>query len=313
MDINADGHKDILVGSFSGVPQMIYGSEKGYEEPVSIKDSSDETVLIADFWNEESKKWDMTDRAETEGHCTSVEAVDWDNDGDLDLLLGDYYGGRLFVRMNEGSASEPSFATTNEAVIAGKQPIVIEHGLAAPRVVDWNEDGLFDLLLGGSKGGVYYFANTGSEGKPEFATAEVLIEPFEDASQSFIKRVPSTNEGEPMLPGSSFHIEAVDYDSDGDLDLLVGARSSWLTGPVKKLTDEEKEAKAELEKGMKGFSAKLQKMFKKADDDEKREELQESEEYKTLMKDYREMSTELLKYKTDPTKSGDFVWLFRKK
>ncbi len=80
VDIDADGYNDILVGSFEGVPYLIRGSEEGFSEPQQIKDATEETVVIADFWNHEEDKWDKTDRAESKGHCTSVEAVDWDDD-----------------------------------------------------------------------------------------------------------------------------------------------------------------------------------------------------------------------------------------
>ena len=155
VNINADGHNDILAGSFSGVPQIIYGSKDGFKQLTAILDRSGETVLLADFWNKKERKWDSTDRAGSEGHCTSVAAVDWDNDGDLDLVLGDYYAGRLFWRKNEGTKQKPKFAKKNNAVKANGDPVVIEKGLSAPRIVDWDGDGLFDILCGSSKGGVY--------------------------------------------------------------------------------------------------------------------------------------------------------------
>lgn len=47
MGINADNKKDTLVGSFSGVPQIIMGDANGYAVPEAMRDSSGETVLIA--------------------------------------------------------------------------------------------------------------------------------------------------------------------------------------------------------------------------------------------------------------------------
>ncbi len=341
VDINGDNHNDILVGSFSGVPYWIPGSADGYRDPERILDTNGDTVLIADFWNDETDKWDSTERAKSAGHCTSVAAVDWDADGDLDLLLGDYYGGRLFWRKNEGSSTEPKFATTNEPVMVGAAPAVIEHGLAAPRVADFNRDGLFDILCGGSKGGVYCLLNTGDKNAPKFATLKTLIAPVDDPAESFIRKVPAID-GQPTQPGSSLHIDLVDYDGDGDQDLLVGARSSWSTGPVRILTkDEDLEQKKlaakieECSQQMNGLYQKLQTIQASETDqdsdtesesntDDEATSVAESKpeprpaadlelEIQELSEQLRELYSAKEKYNTDPTDEGDFVWLFRRK
>lgn len=312
MDLNGDGFKDILVGSFDGGPYLIKGSKAGYGKPEAITDANNKKVLIDTFWNYESKKWDNTDRAKIKGHCTSASAVDWDNDGDFDLLLGDYYGGLLVLRLNEGTAKEPRFATTNRPVNANGKQIVIKTGLAAPRVVDWNRDGLFDILLGGSKGGVYYYKNTGNKTTPRFAKAEMLIDVVKDSSNSFIKQVPSKN-GQPTLPGSSYHIEPVDYDGDGDLDLLVGGRSSWLKGSVKKLTAEEEKRSKEVNKEYQQIMGKLMAQIQKAKTEEEKAKLTKSEEYKKMVAEFQKINIERMKFRRDPTGSGDFVWLYRRK
>ena len=53
--------------------------------------------------------------------------------------------------------------------------------------------------------------------------------------------------GLPTLPGSSYHIDPIDYDGDGDLDLIIGARSQWMNENVKVLTAEEEEKIVSLE------------------------------------------------------------------
>ncbi len=345
VDLNGDKHNDILVGSFSGVPYWIPGSADGYRDPERILDANGDTVLIADFWNDDTDKWDSTERAKSTGHCTSVAAVDWDADGDLDLLLGDYYGGRLFWRRNEGSSTEPKFATTNEPVLVGAVPAVIEHGLAAPRVADFNRDGLFDILCGGSKGGVYCLLNTGNKSAPKFATLETLIAPVDDPAESFIRKVPAID-GQPTQPGSSLHIDLVDYDGDGDQDLLVGARSSWSTGPVRTLTDDEEIEQQKLASQMDECRQELGSLYQQlqaiqesetesesdSDEDENedqdenedansseepKQEPQESAELQLeiqkLSEQMGEINSALEKYDTDPTAEGDFVWLFRRK
>lgn len=312
VDINADGFKDIVAGSFSGTPQIIMGGENGYQQAKPILDRDGEIVLISAFWNDEDSKWDKSDRSDSEGHCTSVSVVDWDADGDFDLLLGDYYGGKLFLKINEGTAKEPKFATANVAVEAAGAPVVIQKGLATPVVVDWDNDGLFDILCGGSKGGVFFFRNTGVKGSPAFAAATTLLEPV-DKTDSFIGRVPSFK-NQPTQPGSSIHIEPVDYDGDGDLDLLVGGRSSWLTDDAEELTEKEQARFEKLKGEMAEASQRLSAMIKGVDED-KREELTASDEYKDAIKAYSNVSREysMLNKKADPSKSGDFIWLFRQK
>jgi len=311
VDLNGDGIKDILVGSFSGAPQWIEGSQTGYLLPKPVTDRDGEEVLISAFWNRKTNEWDESERSGTEGHCTSSSAVDWDGDGDLDLLLGDYYGGRLYVRLNEGSATTPAFAGTNAPVIADGKPLVIEKGLAAPRVVDWDGDGKFDILCGGAKGGIYFFKNISDSKDTRFAKAVALIEEAPDVEEFWVGRTPM-KDGLPTGPGSSFHIEPVDYDGDGDLDLLVGARTSWVAGPERVLTDEESAIAAELQSELGKLHAKLSELSEAAGDEDF-EGTPEAEKLDELYAEIQRISAEMEKYDTDPSKEGDFIWLLRRK
>ena len=239
VDLNGDGTKDALFGSFSGVPQWSARGAGGFEELSELVGKDGNAVLISEFWNFETEEWDETKRTGTEGHLSSVAAVDWDNDGDQDFLLGGYRSGQLFLSINVGSSTEPNYAETNQVIQAGGEAVAFEFGMGTPRVADWNGDGLFDILIGTIYGGVYLLENVGSEGSPQFDGIEILVAPLPGEAGSKQVKMVEAVDGQPIGPGSSYHIEVVDYDRDGDLDLLMGARYKWLTGPLREPTAEE--------------------------------------------------------------------------
>src|SRR5262249_13120612 len=222
VDFNADGYKDLVMGTFEGVAFFVPGSKNGFQEPQRILDADGNPILLSAFWNYKSEKWDNADRSpkgqqHPQDHCISVVAVDWNNDGTLDLLLGAKEGG-IYLRRNEGSPGKPKFVTTNERVMAGDKPLMVPGGLTAMRVVDWNGDGNFDLVCGSFGGGVYLYLNKGKPGEPVFGEPQVLI-PAAALDPN------GTQSTEPTRPMQGCYVDVVDYDGDGKLDLLVGGYS----------------------------------------------------------------------------------------
>ena len=314
MDMNADGENDMVMATFEGTAFLVAGSKEGFEEPKHIVDCKDENVRISLYWDHDEENYLSVDRS-VEGeanhedhHMTSAAVVDWDDDGDLDLLLGAYEGA-LYLCMNEGTKSEPKFSEHNHHVKAGGKHLTIEGGLATPRVCDWNKDGLFDILCGGTTGGVFYYKNIGEKGKPKFAAAEALIEQAEGASPYDLSETP-VKDGVPVQPASSFHIEVVDYDNDGDLDLLVGGRC-YYASKKKELTDEEKEELAEIREKMETLNEKMEKLYAEAEgDEEAMEKLFESEDFSKLqdeMSEHWERQDEL----SPSPQEANLIWLYR--
>ncbi len=149
----------------------------------------------------------------------SPELVDWDRDGDLDLLVGTgataaEKGVRLYE--NTGSATAPELA--DGVVVVSK---VTTGGLAfenyyEPAVVDIDDDGRRDLLIAGSQfAPAQEFAlrqclNEGTDSAPVFSSCTVL-----------------------RLPGLVNNVvDATDWDGDGYLDLVRGFHSGFITNPV---------------------------------------------------------------------------------
>lgn len=119
---------------------------------------------------------------------------DLDNDGDLDVMVGETVGVSLGYE-NTGSISSPSWAAKvswNTADIGTN---------SAPFLVDLDNDGDLDLMIGSQAGTVFAYENTGSSSAPTW-TAHAGWDTPDVGAES----VPS----------------AADWDNDGDQDLYIG-------------------------------------------------------------------------------------------
>ena len=318
VDLNADGYQDMIMGTFEGTVFFVEGSTDGFKSPTQILDKNGEMVRISMYWDLEEEDYLFVDRSSEdekyieEHHLTSATAVDWDDDGDLDLLLGAYEGA-LYLCLNEGTKTEPVFAEKNLQVKSDGRHLTLDAGLATPITCDWNGDGLFDILCGGSKGGVYYYENKGKPGEPEFGKPIPLIEQLGEAPSkgSYGPRyVPSIN-GKPACPGTGYHIYAVDYDDDGDLDLLVGGQS-YYKQDTKQLIPAEQERLDEISEQMSDLQKKIQEFMSADMDEESMEALYEDPEFEKLSEQLNSLYQESEKINPSP-QAANRVWLFRNK
>lgn len=177
-DLDGDGDLDILAGgSYFGV---FYFENTG-------------TAQAADFAAPVVNPFGLTDTID----YASPILLDLDNDGDLDLLSGEY-DGRLVYCENIGSATAPAFGPKQYEPFGLQQSY---YAFPTAGDVDW--DGDLDLIVGDYYGDMHYFENTGTRSNPQFAAP--VTNPSNIQSQGYI----------------SFPFLA-DMDGDSDPDLLVG-------------------------------------------------------------------------------------------
>lgn len=131
------------------------------------------------------------------GYNSYPALVDIENDGDLDLLIG-RDGGAVFYYKNTGSPSAPIW-TREYTTFANVEATTYWKN---PTFADLDYDGDLDLIYGTSSGPIYVYRNNGTVTNP-------LFQYYPD----YFRVIKVFNRATSFL---------IDYDNDGDNDLLSG-------------------------------------------------------------------------------------------
>jgi hypothetical protein len=228
VDIDGDGHLDILSGSYSrmdkdmaGLFHVMYGKGDGTFRKAEVLKGTDGKPLIIPADGE---------RQLPEKICTRPFAVDWDVDGHLDLVVGNF-AGTFYWFKGQGKGK---FLPKPEQIKAGGAPLRINGVHSDPFVIDLDGDGSLDLVSGSSNGGVYWARNKAGKGQmPDLEPFRPLIKPGPPVKPGQLLR-----ESDLTGPTHATRVWVADVNGDGKLDLLVGDCVT-LVSPAKGVSEDE--------------------------------------------------------------------------
>jgi len=257
-----------------------------FEEATPLLSGAKKPLQNVELSKDES---DAMDEKQLMNICTQQHAVDYDGDGDLDLVVG-CFGTSFFLYENERDAMKNSLVE-KPVELTIKAPG--HHG--APHLADFDGDGDLDLLSGSVGGGVYLAKNEGTRTEPKYEKFETLIGPGSHDG---------TLKGEEPAMAVGTRVWAADVNGDGLMDLLVGDQSTIIT-PAKGVSSEEYlQMKAKEKKQMARLFLRQQEL---------------TEEEKTLGPEVQEKLNDIMSemynsgQKNGKSEMTGFVWLILQK
>ncbi len=186
-DLDGDGDMDLLLGKSDG--SFEYFQNKGDASNPSFAPPVANPFGLVPLQSTDTN----------ESVFAAPAFADLDGDGDLDLLVGAYYGKFEYFE-NTGTKTNPQFA----APVENPFQLVPAYYFAFPAFADVDNDGDMDMLVGEYYGNLEYYQNTGTKTQPAFASP--VKDPF----------------GLDSIPSIVVFPAFADLDGDGDMDLMVG-------------------------------------------------------------------------------------------
>ena len=224
VDWNADGKLDLLSGNSAGYIQYFENTGTNarpvFEDRGYLRAGGKVIRVMA------GPNGSVQGPAETKWGYTNISVADWDLDGKLDILVNDITGAVKWYR-NVGTAQRPELAAAEPVEVEwegrtpkpdwvwwepqGKQ--LVTEWRTTPKVVDWDGDGLPDLVMLDYRGYLCLYRRQRRNGKLVLLPPERI---FRQPDGRFLNLA----QGRAGASGRR-KIELADWDGDGDLDLIT--------------------------------------------------------------------------------------------
>ncbi len=157
VDYDGDGDHDLIIGVGDWTD---YGWDHAYDRHGSWRNGPLHGLV---YWVENSgsdadpKYSDQPQTIQADGAGIDVYGwpspnfADFDDDGDLDLICGEFLDGFTWFE-NIGDRKQPRYAAGRKLNAPDGKPLQMELQMITPTAIDWDDDGDIDLVVGDEDG-----------------------------------------------------------------------------------------------------------------------------------------------------------------
>ena len=240
VDWDHDGDEDLICGNSAGyigfIENLDGGNPPRWDRPKLLKADGEVIRILA------GDRGSIQGPAESKWGYTTVSVADWDGDGRDDIITNSIWG-KVTWYQNIGSKNDPQLASA--------QPVEVQWSAEPPKpawnwwdprpnelatqwrttpcTIDWNKDGLMDLVMLDHEGYLAYFERVLDGQKKILLPGKRIFYGVNGSVFGGKHSVQDSTTG-PLQLNSSLNggsgrrkLRFADWDGDGDMDLLVNS------------------------------------------------------------------------------------------
>jgi hypothetical protein len=237
VDWDNDGDEDIITGNSAGYfafIENIGGGEKPVWKEPKLLEAGGEVIRI-----QADENGSIQGPAEAKWGYTTLSVADWDGDGNKDIIFNSIWGKIEWIR-NTGSdleAPQPIKVIREDEIATSPswnwwksaQDELVTQWRTTPFAIDWDKDGIMDLVMLDYEGYLSFFKGVNENGQQAILPGKRIF--YGEKASIYTNRDKAENEEAGQLrlnnaeAGGSGRrkISFVDWDNDGDLDLLINS------------------------------------------------------------------------------------------
>ncbi len=231
VDWDEDGDEYLICGNSAGyigfIENLDGGDTPDWKEPVYLKADGEIIRVLA------GESGSIQGPAERKWGYTTLSVADWDGDGRKDIILNSIFG-KIEWYKNTGTKGAPKLTKMGGVKVDWKKNQVpkpkwnwwnpekdelVTQWRTTPYAIDWNKDGLMDLVMLDHEGYLAFFERFKKRGRLYLKPGQRI---FKNADAKLNNNLLRLNEREAGGSGRR-KIAFADWDGDGDMDLLANS------------------------------------------------------------------------------------------